>query len=278
MDHVEDGLPVRRLHGDHPDLAVLADTDVGQAPADEVGPGPDPQPVEAVGELVLPLERLGVPAEVGRRVLRDPARQQAAAEEQADQHRAEQQRQPDQREGEEREHALAGVLRRLGDDHVHRAAHQHQQPTGAPGERDGHQQLRRRLPDALGEQHDQRQQRRDRAVEGDQRREQCRQQAHRDEHPRVSGPGPLQEPLAGPGGHAGGVDALADHEQGGDEDDHRVAEAGDGLLGGDQPGGPQREGGEDRDHADGQPVPHEQGDDHPEDDQRGGRVIHGRGS
>jgi hypothetical protein len=147
-------------------------------------------------------------------------------------------------------------------------------PPALPAKATGISSCDGREPDPVPDEHDQGEQRGDRAVEGDQGREQRRRQADGDQHPGGSGPGVVEQPSARPGGHAGGVDGLADHEEGGDEDDHRVAEAGDRLVGGDQPRGPEGEGGQDRDHADGEPVPHEEGDDQREDDQRRGRIVH----
>ena len=70
----------------------------------------------------------------------------------------------------------------------------------------------------------------------------------------------LDQHLAGPGGHPGGLQALAHHEQGGDEDDHRIAESAQRRAGVQHAGEVQRESGEDRDDADRQPIPDEQPD------------------
>ena len=75
-----------------------------------------------------------------------------------------------------------------------------------------------------------RQQRRDRAVDADERGQPGHQQHHQHEQPRPAVADPRDELLAGPGGDPGRVEPLADHEQRRDEDDRRVAEAGERLV------------------------------------------------
>ena len=146
---------------------------------------------------------------------------------------------------------------------------------GAAGEGQRHEHLRRRLADPPGEHDDHGQQGGHRPVEADERREYGAEHEDGTHQPDVALAGLLDQGLAGPRGHAGGVDALADHEQGGDEDDDRVAEAGERLLEGEDACRPQREGGADGHDPDREPVPDEQDDHAQQDEQADRRVGHG---
>ena len=163
----------------------------------------------------------------------------------------------DDRELEEPESGPADGPRRLGDDHVHRASGQRQQRAGAARERHRDQHLRRRGPQPAGDRHGHRQQCGGRAVRGDHRGQHAGQQHDRAEQPVAGAAGPTQL-LPGPRGDAGRLQALADHEQRRDEDDHLVAEPADHLGGVEHAGEVQRQAGQDRDDADRQPVPDEQ--------------------
>src|SRR4029078_9214031 len=85
---------------------------------------------------------------------------------------------------------------------------------------------------------------------------------------------PLCGLLSGPGGDAGRVERLADHEQRRDEDDHRVAEPGQALAQRQDAGRPQDEGRADRDDLDREAAPDEEGDDPGDDGERDLGVIH----
>ena len=77
----------------------------------------------------------------------------------------------------------------------------------------------------------------------------------------------VEEGLPGPGGDAGIVDALTDHEQRRDEDHDRIAESGQRIGHRQHTGGPEGEGREDGDRADRDLVPDEDRDHHDEEQQ-----------
>ena len=132
------------------------------------------------------------------------------------------------------------------------------------------------VPILSGEHEHHRQEGRDRPVERDDRGEQGAEREHGDEHPHRAVADHGDEPLPGPRRDAGRVERLADDEERGDEDDDRVAEAGEGGRGVDEAGDVERERGEHRHDADGEAVPHEEHDRHGEDEQAGRRRAHGR--
>ena len=86
--------------------------------------------------------------------------------------------------------------------------------------------------------------------------------------------GAIDQLLAGPGGYAGHLEALADDEERRDEDDGRVAESGQALLDRQHACRPQRERRADRHDLDRQPTPHEQHDDRRDDREGDGDLAH----
>jgi len=142
-----------------------------------------------------------------------------------------------------------------------------------PAKRQWHQQLGRRdVP--LHRHHQQhRQERRHRPVEVDQRGHPGRQQHdHRQQRCAAAARAGAELP-ADPRRHARGVQAFAHHEHGGDQDDGRVAEPGDGLVQVDHTRGPEHEGRADRHDLHRQPVRDEQHDDEPEDHEADDRAV-----
>ena len=127
---------------------------------------------DAAGEAVLLDQRLGVAAEVGGHGRAVPLGQEALAEQHDDDHRAGEQRHAGQSELEEAEAADAGIDAGLGDEDVDRRAGEGQQRSGMGGEHQRHQKLRRVPLQPDGDDDDDGQQRRDRAVDADQRGEQ----------------------------------------------------------------------------------------------------------
>ena len=93
-----------------------------------------------------------------------------------------------------------------------------------------HEQLRRRAAEADRDDDDDREQRGHGAVHADERRQAGDQQDHQDEQARPALADPGDELLTGPRRDAARVEALADDEQGRDEDDRRVAEPGKRLV------------------------------------------------
>ena len=168
-----------------------------------------------------------------------------------------------------------GVARRLHDEHVDGRAGERQQRAGVRPEHERDHQLRRRPAQPHGHDHDHRQQRGDRAVDADERREERHDEHHQHEQARSGRPRPRDEPLADPGRGAGRVQALADHEQRRDEQHRRVAETGDRLVQRQHAGGPQRERRPDGHDIHGQPVPDEQRPRRDEDRERDLDVGHG---
>ena len=123
-----------------------------------------------------------------------------------------------------------------------------------------------------GHDDDDRQQRRDRAVDADERGQQRDEQPREEQQPGaalLAGLG--DEQLAGPGGDAGPLQAGADDEQRRDEDHRGVAEAGERLVERKHARRVEGDGGAHRDDDDRQPVPDEQ-DDRGHDD-RGGECY-----
>jgi hypothetical protein len=171
-----------------------------------------------------------VAAEVGRQ--RSPAavRQQVPAEQHDDRHGSGQERDPHEGELEVAERADSGVHRRLVHDHVHGRSGERQHRPGVGREHEGHEQLRGRLTEPDRRDHDYREERGDRPVHADQRGDQRDQQHHQDEQPRPALAGLGDQELSRPRGHAGGLEASADYEERGDEDDGRIAEPGQGVA------------------------------------------------
>ena len=131
-------------------------------------------------------------------------------------------------------------------------------PPGAARERQRHQQPRG-LQGAAHRHHDgHRQQRGHRAVEPDQRGEPGREQHRVEQELAHAGPRPADHGLPDPRGHAGGVQALADHEERPDQQHRGVGETGQGLGQGDDPQAVEHQGGADGDDLHRDPVGHEQ--------------------
>jgi hypothetical protein len=93
---------------------------------------------------------------------------------------------------------------------------------------------------------------------------------------RLADPG--DQLLARPGGDAGGVEALADHEQRRDQHHGGVAEAGEGLFHLQYSGGVQRQCRTHGHQLHGQPVPDEQHHHGTEDQEGDGHRFDGRGA
>ena len=223
------------LDGEHHEVAAVGDHARVHVRADEIRAGRDDdlrdpgvardQRLRVGVEPVLARERARVAAEVGRDRLAVAVRQQPLAEEDDDRDRARHERDADERELEEPERLDAGVLRRGVDDHVDRRAGQRRASTRVRAECEREQQLRGRPAEPDRQQHDHRQERRDRAVDADQRGERGDQQHRQDDQPRPAVARGVDQALAGPGGDAGRVEGGAHDEQRGDEDDRLVAEA-----------------------------------------------------
>ena len=158
-------------------------------------------------------------AEVRRDLQTHPFGDQPGAQDQDESDAHDRQWQPDQCELEVRQ-ITPGVLRRLGDDHIDRTAGQQQQTTGTSGEGQRHQQPRGGDVVAQREENDDRKQCGHGSVETDERRQHRGQdhRAHQDATRLAAGE--LAQPLSHPRGDPGGVQALADDEQSGDEN-HR---------------------------------------------------------
>ena len=141
-----------------------------------------------------------------------------------------------------------------------------------PGEHQRHEQLRGRAAEPDRHDHDHRQEGGDGTVEVDQGREDGDQQHGEDQeaHPVLTGPGDHE--LPDPGGDARGLEAGADHEQGSDEDDGGVAEAGQGLPKLEHARRPERQSRRHRHDHDRQAVPDEQHHDRA-DDREGERHV-----
>ena len=169
-------------------------------------------------------------AQVGRDGPPVAVGQQALAEQHDDRDRARHQRHADNGEFEIAERPQPGLMRRLGHQHVHRRSGQRQHRAGMRAEHQRHQQLRGRPaePDRGHDHH--RQQRGDRAVHADQRRQHADQQHHHHHQAGAAVARARDQQLPGPGGDAGRLKPRADHEQRGDEDHRWIAEAGQRLA------------------------------------------------
>jgi hypothetical protein len=221
----------------------------------------DPHLVDAAGKPVLLDQRLGVTAEIGGHRGAVALGQEPLSEEDDDRHRAREQGDADKRELEEAETADAGIASGFGDEHVHRRAGQREHRAGMGGEDQRHQELRGVALEADGDDHHHRQQGRYRAVDADQRGEQRNQQHGQKQKSRPAFlASSTDEKLAGPGGDAGDLEAGADDEERGDEDDGGIAEAAERLTEGQHACRPERQSCQHRDDDDRDPVRDEQDD------------------
>ncbi len=181
--------------------------------------------MQSVLEAILLDERPRVRAEVGRQRVAAPLRQQSLPEKEHDRQRPEERGHSGERELEVAEPAHAGVLGGVEGDHVHRRSGEREQPSGTRGERERHEQLRRRNPEPDCDDDDHRQQRGHRPDEADERAQEPGKQHEQDKQPRAARPRLCDQELARPGRDARRFEARADHEQRCEEDHDRVAEA-----------------------------------------------------
>jgi hypothetical protein len=214
-------------------------------------------------------------AEVARAGARRVVREQALAEEQHDDHRADDERHADQGEREVSEASVARLGGELRGDDVHRRARERQQRAGVRPERQRQEELAGRAAQAHRRDHDQRHEGRHRPVDADQRRQPGHQQREQDDQPRAALPHPDHQVLAGPGGDAGRVEALAHHEQRGDEQDRRVAKPGQRGVQRQDVGGPQGQRRPEGHDGHRQAVEDEDDDHRREHDEGDGLVAHG---
>ena len=221
--------------------------------------------MDIAGQAELLDEGGGVFAQVGRKRLAGPHRQQALAEKDRDGHASGDQRDAHEGELEIAEPAGAGVLGGLEDQHVHRRAGQRQHRARMRAEDQRHQHLRRRTPQTHGHDHDHRQERRDGAVDADQRGKDADHQHHQDDQPRAAVAGAVDQDLSRPGRDAGPLEPGAHDEQRSNEDRRGVPEAGEALVERENAGRPQGERATDTNRDNRQSVPHEQHD-HGDDD------------
>ena len=242
--------------------------------ADESGAGLHPE-VEDVVERVVRHQSRGVPAQVRGLRAAGPVRQQPLAEQHDDERRCR------PRGGCRRARTRRSrTSRRL----PRSAASEMTTLTGLP--------VRSSMPPALpanasgissceggrlsadrnGHRH--REQRGDRAVQPDDGSQHGAEQHREEQQAPGAVAGSRHELLADPGGHAGRVETLADHEQGGDQDDCRVAEPGQRLAQVEHAGEVERQRGADGDDLDREPVPDEEHDHSGENHQADGRVAH----
>jgi hypothetical protein len=129
---------------------------------------------------------------------------------------------------------------------------------GAPGERERHQQLRRRVAEPDRQDHHDRQEGGHRGVEVDGGGEDGDEHHEEDQELGSAAAGPGDHELADLGGHARRLEGGAHHEQGGDEGDRGVPEAPQGLGEREEAGGPEGERrGQRHDHHR-EPVPDEE--------------------
>jgi hypothetical protein len=215
-------------------------------------------------------------AEVGRQRARAPLRKEAGSDHDHERERHEHQWHADERELEESDATGSRVLARPRDQHVDRRAGQHQQRARVRGEGERYEELGRRNSKADRDHRGHRDQRRDRGVRSDQRRQQRREPEQRDDQAVAPAASGGDEPLPRPRRHPRRVERLADHEQRRDEDHRLVAEAGQRLIQREHPGGVQRERRAERDDADVHAVGHEQHHRGAEHEERDRRVTHER--
>ena len=176
----------------------------------------------------------------------------------------------------EAEAAHPGGLRGLGDDHVDRAAGEQQQSPCAAGERQRHEQPGRRERPTHRDHDGHRQQRRDGAVEADEGGQPRAEQHGEQQQTAHAVPRLGHQRLPHPGGHPGGIETLADHEQRRDQDDGGVAEPCERVPKVEDAGEVQRQRRADRDELHRQPVPHEGHDHGGQDEQADRGVAHQR--
>jgi hypothetical protein len=171
---------------------------------------------------------------VVREVLRQRSgasvRQEPLADEDDETDRRGEERDPDEREREVPEASDSGVVCILGGDDVHRRPREREQRSRVRAEREGQEELRGRLTQSRRADDHDREQRRDRPVDADQCREDGDEKHHEDEQPPAAAADVLDQLLTRPGGDPGRVEALADDEDGRDEQHHRIAEAGERLV------------------------------------------------
>ncbi len=142
------------------------------------------------------------------------------------------------------------------------------------GERNRHQEFRRRIAQPDGEHHDHGIERGDRSVRRDQGGQHRDRPHDEDQQP---APAPARVPhhhLPDPGRDARRVERLGDYEQRRDQDDGRVGEPRERLLQRDHIGRPQRQRDPERHDADRQPVPDEHDDGDRQDGQDDRLVAH----
>ena len=187
-----------------------------------------------------------------------------------------QERDADERELEEPEGLDARVLRRGIHDHVDRRPRQGEHRPRVRAEREREQQLRRRPAQADREHDHHRHQRGDRAVDTDQRRQRGDEQHHQHDEPRPALPCCVDQALTGPDRDAGRVEGRAHDEQRRDEDDRRIAEAGDRLPEIEDARRAERERRADCHDLDGQVVPDEEHHRDAENHERDRAVAHAR--
>ena len=108
--------------------------------------------------------------------------------------------------------------------------------------------------------------------------EQCRGEAEQHQQPHPALAGLVHDELAGPRGDAGHLEARAHHEQRGDEDDHRVAEAAQSLPQVEHAREVERERRAQSHQRDRDAVPGEQDHDGADDGKGDRAVTHGKGS
>ena len=197
-----------------------------------------------------------------------------SAEEHDDDDRGGDERHADEREVEVAEAPDARVGRRLRDDHVDGRPRQCEQRSGVSAERHRQEELGRRAAEPDRHQDDDRQQRRDGAVDADQRCEDRDQQQHQHEEPCAARPDPADQLLPRPGRHSRRVERLADDEERRDEDDRRVAEACECLVETEHAGRPERERDTERDDRDGEVIPDEDDDGRAEHEEGDRAVAH----
>ncbi len=249
------------LNTDQPETGIAAQIDRGRGGTGERRAGLDGQPGHPVAEGVLIDECPGVPTEVGGDRLRLPVGEETRTEDRHERHGSHQHRQTNQTELEEGESCLPGLFGGVGDQDVDRGAGESQERAGMSTECQWHQQLRRCPADTKRDNHHHREQGRHRAVDADHRGQHRDEKHHENDEPGLTASCPGYELLTRPGSDTGGVDALADDEECGDEEHRGVAETGQGLVQGEDAGRRQSQRGSHRHHLDREPVPDEQGND-----------------
>src|SRR5690606_32319155 len=173
---------------------------------------------------VLVAQRTGDGGEVVRQLARDPLRQQEPAQEDEEEDRPGEERDADQPELEEAEPPPTRVCGGLADDDVHRCPGEQEHRAGMCGEGEGQQQVGDPDPGPGRDDDDHRDEGGHRTVDGDDRGDGGDEEADGDEDGGAGRPGAADHLAAGPGGHAGGLECLADHEQRGDEQHGGIAD------------------------------------------------------